>query len=66
MEVKIGREKKKNRSFEYVSQFKYLGITVANQFDSTAKLRGDLITVMLDIIRSRTICLLVCCRKTCK
>jgi hypothetical protein len=43
-----------NRSFENVSQFKYLGTTVTNQNLIEDKLIGHSILVMLVTIRSRT------------
>jgi hypothetical protein len=53
-----------SRSLENVSQFTYLGMTVAHQNLIQGKLRGDLILVMLATSQSRTSCLLVCCKKT--
>jgi hypothetical protein len=53
-----------NRSFENVSQLKYLGTTITKQNLIQKEKRGDLILVMLATIRSKTFCLLDCCRKT--
>jgi hypothetical protein len=52
-----------NRSFENVSQFKYLRVTLPNQNLIQRKLRGDSILVLLATIGSRTFCHLVCCLK---
>jgi hypothetical protein len=46
-----------------VSQFKYLGMTVTNQFWFKRKSRGDWILVMHATIRFRTFCPITCCQK---
>jgi hypothetical protein len=51
-----------NRSFENVSQFKHLGMTVTNKNCFMKKLRGDRAMVMLATIQSRTFSLPICCQ----
>jgi hypothetical protein len=58
-----------NRTFEYVSQFRYLGTTVTSPNliqEEIKKKKKRLNSGMLATIQSRTFCLIVCCRKMLK
>jgi hypothetical protein len=55
--------KKGNRSFENVSQFKYLGTTAAYQNLIQEEIKRRLNSVMHATIRSKTFCPLACCQK---
>jgi hypothetical protein len=57
-DIKIG-----DRSFDNVSQFKYLGTAVTNQHLIQKKIKRRLNSGNDATVRCRTFCLLICCRK---